>query len=47
MGRKGNSHCGAVEMNRTNNHEDVGSVPGLVQWCRSDMAQIPVAVTVV
>ena len=28
------SHCGAVEMNLTRNHEVVGSIPGLVQWVK-------------
>ena len=27
----GSSHCGAVEMNMTSIHEDVGSIPGLTQ----------------
>ena len=31
---KGNSHCGATEMNLTGVHEDVGFIPGLVQWVR-------------
>ena len=30
----GNSHCGTVETNATGVHEDVGSIPGLVQWAR-------------
>ena len=28
----GSSHCGAVEMNPTLNHEVAGLIPGLVQW---------------
>ena len=28
------SHCGAVEMNPTRNHEVTGSVPGLAQWVK-------------
>ena len=28
----GSSHCGAAEMNPAGIHEDVGSIPGLVQW---------------
>ena len=28
----GSSHCGSVELNPTNIHEDVGSIPGLAQW---------------
>ena len=27
-----NSHCGAVEMNPTGNHEFAGLRPGLAQW---------------
>ena len=30
--RTGSSHCGAVEMNLTSIHEDVGLIPGLAQW---------------
>ena len=29
-----NSHCGTVEMNPTSIPEDVGSIPGLIQWAR-------------
>ena len=28
------SHCGAVEMNLTRNHEVVDSIPGLSQWVK-------------
>ena len=28
------SHCGAVEMNPTRNHEVAGSIAGLVQWVK-------------
>ena len=28
------SHCGAVEMNPTRNHEVVGLIPGLAQWVK-------------
>ena len=28
------SHCGAVEMNPTRNHEVGGSIPDLVQWVK-------------
>ena len=30
----GSSHCGAVEMNSTSIHEDVGSIPDLTQSVR-------------
>ena len=30
----GSSRCGSVVTNPTGVHEDVGSVPGLVQWVR-------------
>ena len=28
------SHCGTAETNPTSTHEDVHSIPGLVQWAR-------------
>ena len=28
------SHCGTAETNPTENHEIVGSIPGLVQWAK-------------
>ena len=31
---EGNSHCGSVVRNLTSIHEDVGSIPGLVQWVK-------------
>ena len=31
----GNSHCGAAEMNLTENHEVEGSIPGLTQWVKN------------
>ena len=27
-----NSHCGTVEINLTNIHEDAGLIPGLARW---------------
>ena len=30
----GSFHRGAVEMNPTNTHEDVSSIPGLTQWVK-------------
>ena len=32
--KMGSSHCGAVETNPTSIQEDVGSIPGLIQWVR-------------
>ena len=28
------SHCGAVEMNPTRNHEVAGLIPGVAQWVK-------------
>ena len=28
------SHCGALEMNLTRNHEVAGWIPGLTQWVK-------------
>ena len=28
------SHCGSVVMNPTSIHEDIGSIPGPVQWVK-------------
>ena len=33
----GSSHCGAVETNPTGIHEDVGLIPGLIQWDKDPM----------
>ena len=30
----GSSHCGSAEMNLTNVHEDVGLIPGTIQWVK-------------
>ena len=32
--KKQSSHCGAVEMNPTSNHEVVGCILGLAQWVK-------------
>ena len=30
----GSSHCVAIEMNLTRNHEVTSSIPGLTQWVK-------------
>ena len=34
MQKSGSSCCGLVVMNPTSTREDVGSIPGLVQWVK-------------
>ena len=31
-GKNWSAHCGSVVMNPTSIHEDVASIPGLIQW---------------
>ena len=34
---KGSSHCGSAVMNPTSIHEDMDSIPGLVQWVKDGL----------
>ena len=34
MDNKHSSHCGAMEMNLNSIHEDVGLIPGPIQWVK-------------
>ena len=43
-GKKWSSHCVAAETNPTGNHEDAGSILGLVQWVQGSGTAVSCAI---